>query len=79
MLSKKLIHVVAKRHKFKGGSLMRKMQRHIAQGKRISVGLEDPKSANGGEAVCAEWGMIVHETSLPAEYNNLRNCLLRFR
>ena len=52
---------------------MRKMQRHIVEGKRIFVGLEDSKRT---WKVCVRCeGMIVHETSMPAEYDNLNGYL----
>lgn len=53
-----------------GGSLMQKKQHFIVQGKRIFVGLEDSKRT---WRVCVRsGGMIVHETSMPAEYETLR-------
>jgi len=54
---------------------MRKMQRHIVKGKRVFVGLEDSKR-NWKLCVRCE-GMIVDETSMPTEYENLRNYLRR--
>jgi len=54
---------------------MRKMQRHIVKGKRVFVGLEDSKR-NWKLCVRCE-GMIVDETSMPTEYENLHNYLRR--
>lgn len=48
---------------------MRKKQNFIVKGKRIFVGLEDSKRSWKLCVRCE--GMIVHETSLPAEYDNL--------
>ena len=36
-------HVVAKRHKHNGGSLMKKVQDFVVKGKQVFVGLEDSK------------------------------------
>lgn len=53
---------------------MRKMQEHIVEGKRISVGLEDSKKT---WKVCVRSeNMIVHETGMPASYEVLRTYLL---
>ncbi|MFH1891244.1 MAG: IS110 family transposase [Candidatus Zixiibacteriota bacterium] len=52
---------------------MRKMQEHIVKGKRVFVGLEDSKRTWKLCVRCE--GMIVHETSMPAEYENLRGYL----
>jgi len=50
---------------------MRKIQEYIMQGKEIYVGLDDSKKS---WSVCVRSGqMVVHETSMPAEYENLRN------
>lgn len=48
---------------------MRKVQDFIVRGKRIFVGLEDSKRTWKLCVRCE--GMIVHETSMPAEYDNL--------
>ena len=48
---------------------MRKVQDFIVKGKRIFVGLEDSKRSWKLCVRCE--GMVVHETSLPAEYDNL--------
>lgn len=48
---------------------MRKKQDFIVKGKRLLVGLEDSK---GTWKLCVRCeGMIVHETSMPAEYDAL--------
>ena len=48
---------------------MRKMQEYVVKGNRIFVGLEDSKKT---WKLCVRCdGMIVHETSMPAEYDNL--------
>ena len=50
---------------------MRKMQKYIVKGNRIFVGLEDSKNT---WKVCVRCdGMIVHQTSMPVDYKNLRN------
>lgn len=52
---------------------MRKMQKYIVKNNRIFVGLEDSKKT---WKVCVRCDrMIVHETSMPTEYENLRNYL----
>jgi hypothetical protein len=56
-----------------GGSLVRKKQDFIVPGKRIFVGLEDSKRTWKGCVRSA--GMVVHETSMPAVYDNLRRYL----
>jgi hypothetical protein len=56
-----------------GGSLVRKKQEFIVQGKRIFVGLEDSKKT---WKVCVRSdGMVVHEASMLAVYDNLRRYL----
>jgi transposase len=58
---------------FKGGNLMRKMQEFIVKGKSIFIGLEDSKRT---WKVCIRCnGMIVHETRMPTEYENLLSYL----
>jgi len=52
---------------------MRKMQEYIVKGNRIFVGLEDSKRTWKLCVRCDR--MIVHETSMPAEYENLRSYL----
>jgi len=52
---------------------MRKMQKYIVKNNRIFVGLEDSKKT---WKVCVRSDrMIVHETSMPTDYENLRNYL----
>jgi transposase len=59
-------------YKFKeGGSLMKKIQEYILEGKEIFVGLEDSKRS--WKLCVRSEKMIVHETSMPADYENLRN------
>ena len=54
---------------------MKKMQEHVVEGKRVFVGLEDSKRS---WKVCVRsGGMIVQESSLPADYDNLRRYLER--
>ena len=54
---------------------MKKMQEHVVEGKRVFVGLEDSKRS---WKVCVRsGGMIVQESSIPAEYDNLRRYLER--
>jgi transposase len=53
---------------------MSKMQEHIVEGKRISVGLEDSKKTWKLCVRCEQ--MIVHETGMPARYEVLRTYLL---
>ena len=53
---------------------MRKMQDFILEGKEVFIGLEDSKRK---WKVCVRSGdIIVHEVSMPAHYENLRNYLL---
>jgi len=48
---------------------MKKMQNHIVKDNRIFVGLEDSKRT---WKLCVRCdGMIVHEVSMPTEYENL--------
>jgi len=54
---------------------MKKMQEFIEKGKRIYVGLEDSKRTWRVCIRCA--GMVVDETSMPAEYENLLRYLQR--
>ncbi|MCL0079415.1 hypothetical protein M1O18_00680, partial [Dehalococcoidia bacterium] len=52
---------------------MKKQSDHILRNEKVFVGLEDSKKT---WRVCARSGrMIVHETSMPAEYEVLRNYL----
>ncbi len=52
---------------------MRKMQNYIVKNNRIFVGLEDSKKT---WKVCVRCDrMIVHETNMPTDYENLRNYL----
>ena len=52
---------------------MRKMQEFIEKDKKIFIGLEDSKRT---WKLCIRChGMIVHETSMPAEYDNLHSYL----
>lgn len=49
---------------------MRKMQEFIVKGKSIFIGLEDSKRT---WKICIRCnGMIIHETSMPTDYENLR-------
>jgi hypothetical protein len=48
---------------------MRKMQDFIVKGKKVFVGLEDSKKTWKVCVRCEQ--MVVHETSMPAEYSNL--------
>ena len=52
---------------------MRKMQETIVKGKRIFIGLEDAKRT--WKLCVRSEGMVVHETSMPGEYEVLRNYL----
>jgi len=52
---------------------MKKMQKYIAKNKTIFVGLEDSKKS-WKICVRAE-GQIIHETSMPAHYSNLKSYL----
>jgi transposase len=52
---------------------MRKMQDYILKGKHIFVGLEDSKKS--WKLCIRSEGQVVHETSMPAEYENLRRYL----
>ena len=56
-----------------GGSLMQRKQDFIVQGKEIFVGLEDSKRT--WRLCVRSGGMVVHETSMPAVYDNLRSYL----
>ena len=58
----------------KEGSLMRKMQEFIVQGKRIFIGLEDSKKT--WRLCVRSEGMVVHTTSMPTLYEALRAYLL---
>lgn len=54
---------------------MRKMQDYIVKGKGVFIGLEDSKRS---WKVCVRCdNMIVHETSMPADFGNLREYLRR--
>ncbi len=61
--------MVTKCHKHIGGSLMRKLQEYIIKDNKIFIGLEDSKRTWKVCVRCEE--MIVHETSMPSEYDNL--------
>jgi len=52
---------------------MRKMQDFIVKGKRIFVGLEDSKRT--WKLCVRSEGTVIAETSMPAQYDNLRNYL----
>lgn len=52
---------------------MRKKQEFIVEGKSVFVGLEDSKRT--WKLCVRSEGMIVHEISMPAEYDNLRSYL----
>ncbi len=52
---------------------MKKMQRTIVKGKRIFIGLEDSKRTWKLCVRCE--GIVIHETSLPTDYSNLRHYL----
>lgn len=52
---------------------MRKMQKYIVKDNRIFVGLEDSKKTWKLCVRCER--MVVHETSMPTDYDNLRNYL----
>ena len=50
---------------------MKKIQEYVLRGKEVYVGLDDSKKT---WAICVRSGqMVVHETNMPAEYENLRN------
>jgi len=50
---------------------MEKIREYVLKGKEVYVGLEDSKKS---WKVCVRSGrLVVHETSMPAEYENLRN------
>jgi hypothetical protein len=50
---------------------MEKIQDFVLKGKEVYVGLEDSKKS---WRVCVRSGRLVaHETTMPAEYENLRN------
>jgi transposase len=52
---------------------MQKIREYVLEGKDVFVGLEDSKKS---WKVCVRSGrLVVHETSMPAEYENLRNYL----
>jgi transposase len=52
---------------------MRNIQRHVAKNQDVFIGLEDSKKT---WVLCARSnGVIIHETSMPAEYDVLRNYL----
>jgi len=54
---------------------VRKMQSYIVKGKKLFIGLEDSKRS---WKVCVRCdNMIVHETSMPADFSNLREYLRR--
>lgn len=61
------------RHKLQGGSLMRKMRDYIVKGKHIFVGLEDSKQS--WKLCVRSEDHVVHETSMPSDYENLRGYL----
>jgi transposase len=49
---------------------MEKIREYVLKGKDVYVGLEDSKKS---WKVCVRSGrLVVHETSMPAEYENLR-------
>ena len=52
---------------------MKKMQDFIVEGKSVFVGLEDSKRT--WKLCVRSTGMVVHETSMPTEYGNLRRYL----
>ena len=52
---------------------MKKVQEHIVKGKDIFIGLEDSKTTWKICVRCER--MIIHEVSMPAKYENLRNYL----
>ena len=54
---------------------MKKKQDFVVEGKQIFIGLEDSKRSWKLCVRCE--GMIVHEVSMPAEYENLRSYLQR--
>jgi transposase len=53
---------------------MRRMQDYILKGKRIFIGLEDSKRT--WKLCVRSGGLIIAETSMPTQYDNLRNYLL---
>ena len=52
---------------------MRKMQSYIVKGQRIFIGLEDSKKS--WKLCVRSGGQVVHETSMPSDYDNLRQYL----
>ncbi len=52
---------------------MRKMQESIVEGNRIFIGLEDAKRT--WKLCVRSEGIVVHETSMPGEYEVLRSYL----
>jgi transposase len=52
---------------------MRKVQEYIVKDKKIFIGLEDSKRS--WKLCVRSEGMVIHETSTPAEYDNLHNYL----
>lgn len=54
---------------------MIKMQNHILKGKRVFIGLEDSKRS--WKLCVRSDNLIVHEVSLPADFDNLRSYLKR--
>jgi transposase len=52
---------------------MGKMQEHVLEGKEVYVGLEDSKRR--WKLCVRSGGLVVHELSMPAEYENLRSYL----
>jgi len=63
--------VVAKRHKRKEGSLMKKIRDFILKGQRIYVGLEDAKKS--WKLSVRSNKIVVQRLSIEAEYEKLRN------
>ena len=50
---------------------MRKIQEYVLRGKDVYVGVDDSKKT---WVICVRSGqMVVHETTMPAKYENLRN------
>ncbi len=54
---------------------MRKMQEYVVRNKRVFIGLEDAKRT--WKLCVRSGGIVVHELSLPAEYENLQAYLRR--
>jgi len=67
--------MVAKALQRKEGSLIKKIQQFVLKSKDIFVGLEDSKKS--WKVYVRSGRLVVHETSMPVEYKNLRNYFRR--